>query len=59
MRSCWKFPLCPICPVAAGSKVDPLLVKAGPISNGGSTSDNTVKKVENNLHNSNCSHREE
>jgi len=38
VRSCWKLPLCPIAPMLAGSKMDPLLAKAKPISKGGSTS---------------------
>jgi len=38
MRSCQKLPLCPIAPVPAGSKTDPPMVKAEPISNGGSVS---------------------
>ena len=32
VRSCWKLPLCPIEPMPAGSKTDPLLAKAEPIS---------------------------
>jgi len=38
VRSCEKLPPCLIEPVPAGSKMDPLLAKAKPISDGGSTS---------------------
>ena len=38
MRSCQKLPLCPIKPMPAGSKMDPLLAKAEPISDSGSAS---------------------
>jgi len=38
VRSCKKLPLCLIKPVPAGSKMDPLLANAKPISNSGSTS---------------------
>jgi len=38
VRSCQKLPLCPMEPVPAGSKMDPLLAKAEPISDGGSAS---------------------
>ena len=38
MRSCWKLPPCPIEPMPASSKTDPLLAEAEPISNSGSTS---------------------
>jgi len=38
VRSCQKRPLCPTEPMPAGSKVDPPLAKAEPISVGGSTS---------------------
>ena len=38
VRSCKKLPLDLIKPVLAGSKTDPPLAKAKPISNGGSTS---------------------
>ena len=34
VRSCWKLHLCPIEPMSAGSKTDPLLAKAEPISDG-------------------------
>jgi len=34
VRSCQKLPPCLIEPVPAGSKMDPLLAKAEPISNG-------------------------
>jgi len=44
VRSCWKLPLCLMEPVPAGSKRDPLLGKAKPISNGGSTSEITYLK---------------
>jgi len=37
VRSCKKLPACLIKPVLAGSKMDPLLAKAKPISDGGST----------------------
>ena len=38
VRSCQKLPPCLTEPMPAGSKTDPLLAKAEPISNGGSTS---------------------
>jgi len=38
VRSCEKLPPCPIEPMPAGSKTDPLLAKAKPINNGGSAS---------------------
>jgi len=38
VRSCEKLPPCPIKPVPAGSKMDPPLAKAKPISDGGSAS---------------------
>jgi len=38
VRSCEKLPPCLIKPVLAGSKMDPPLAKAKPISDGGSTS---------------------
>jgi len=38
VRSCEKLPPCLVEPVPAGSKTDPLLAKAKPISDGGSTS---------------------
>jgi len=38
LRSCWKLPLRLIEPIPAISKMDPLLTKAKPISDGGSTS---------------------
>ena len=38
VRSCKKLPPCLIKPVPAGSKMDPPLAKAKPISDGGSTS---------------------
>ena len=38
VRSCKKLPLCLIKPVPAGSKTDPPLAKAKPISDSGSTS---------------------
>jgi len=38
VRSCQKLPLCLIKPVPAGSKRDPPLAKAEPISNSGSAS---------------------
>lgn len=36
MRTCWKFPPCPMEPVAASSSMDPLVAKARPIGGGGS-----------------------
>jgi len=38
VRSCGKLPPCLIKSVPAGSKMDPLLAKARPISDGGSAS---------------------
>ena len=38
VRSCYKLPLCPIEPRPAVFKMDPLLAKAEPISDGGSAS---------------------
>ena len=38
VRSCQKLPLCLIGPMPAGSKMDPLLAKAEPISDSGSAS---------------------
>ena len=38
VRSCQKLPLCPTEPMPAGSKTDPPLAKAEPISDGGSAS---------------------
>jgi len=38
VTSCEKLPPCLIKPVPDGSKKDPLLAKAKPISNGGNTS---------------------
>jgi len=38
VRSCQKLPPCLIKPLLAGSKADPPLPKAKPISNGGSAS---------------------
>jgi len=38
VRSCQKLPQCLIKPVPAGSKMDPPLAKAKPISDGGSAS---------------------
>ena len=38
MRRCQKVPLCLIEPMPANLKVDPLLAKAEPVSDGGSTS---------------------
>ena len=38
MRSCWMLPPCPTEPMQAGSKMDLLLAKAKPISDGGSAS---------------------
>jgi len=60
VRSCQKLPLCPTDPVPAGSKMDPLVAKAQPISNGGSASGITqLKRGEPPLYNGNCSRREE
>jgi len=48
VESCEKLPLCPTEAVPASSKTDPLLAKAEPISNGGSTSGTTqLRKGEN------------
>ena len=41
VRSCWKLPPCPTEPMPAGSKMDPLLAKAEPISDSGSVSGTT------------------
>jgi len=38
VRSCQKLLLCPTEPVPDGSKMDPLLAKAEPISDGGGAS---------------------
>ena len=38
VRSCQKLPPCPTEPMPIGSKTDPLLTKAEPISDGGSAS---------------------
>jgi len=38
VRRCQKLPLCPTEPTPAGSKTDPLLAKAEPTSDSGSTS---------------------
>jgi len=38
VRSCWKLPVCQIKPVPAGSKTDPSLAKAEPISDSVSAS---------------------
>jgi len=38
VRSCEKLPPCLIKPVPAGSKMDPLVPKAEPVSDGGSAS---------------------
>ena len=38
VRSCWKLPPCLIKPVPAGSKMDPLIPKVKPISDGDRTS---------------------
>jgi len=38
VRSCPKLPPCPIESMPAGSKMDPLLAKAKPISDGGCVS---------------------
>ena len=38
VRSCWKLPLCLTEPTPAGSKMDPPLAKAEPISDSGSAS---------------------
>lgn len=59
MRSCQKLLACPVEAMPAGSKRDPLLAKARPISSGGSTSGIAVKKGKEMLHSSDCSQREE
>jgi len=41
VRSCQKLPPCPTEPVPAGSRIDPPLAKAKPISDGGSSSGTT------------------
>jgi len=46
VRSCEKLPPCLIMPVPAGSKTDPSLAKAEPISNGGSASGMTYFRRE-------------
>ena len=38
VRSCWKLPLCSREPIPAGSKTDPPLAKAEPISDSGNAS---------------------
>ena len=38
VRSCERLPSCLTGPMSESSKMDPLLAKAKPISNGGSTS---------------------
>jgi len=58
VRSCWKLPPCPTEPVPAGSRTDPLLAKAEPISDGGSTSGITeLRRGKKLLCNSSCSQR--
>jgi len=62
VRSCQKLPLCLMEPMPAVSKMDPLLAKPEPISNGGSASVITYlggAGKEETLCNSNCSWREE
>jgi len=54
VRRCKKLPLCPIELMPAGSKRDPPMAKAEPISDGGSTSGITYLEGE-----ENCSRREE
>ena len=44
VRSCWKLPLCPMEAVPSDSKMDLLLIKAKPISDG----DNVFKKKKKN-----------
>lgn len=56
VQSFWKLPPCPVKPIPAGSKTDPL-GKAELIREGGSASDNAFKKRKKLLHNS--SQREE
>lgn len=44
MRTCWKLLPCPTEPMPAGSKTDPLLAKAEPNSDSGSTTEiNTLR----------------
>jgi len=59
VRNCQKLPLCLIEPMPAGSKRDPLLAKAEPISNGGRSTGITQLRREKNLRNSICNWREE
>lgn len=56
VRTFWKLLPCPVKPIPAGSKTDPL-GKAELIREGGGASDNTFKKQKKLLHNS--SQREE
>jgi len=52
VRSCWKFPPYLIQPVPAGSKMDPPLAKAEPISDAGSASVITyLRRERKKLHN--------
>ena len=51
VRRCRKFPPCLIEPMPAGSKTDPLLAKAEPISDGGSASGITYLRRGKKLHN--------
>lgn len=47
VRRCWKLLPCPTEPMPAGSKTDPLLAKAEPTSDSGSTSEiNTLRRRE-------------
>lgn len=52
MRSFWKLPSRPVKTIPVSSKTDPPLAKAELISEGGSASDNTLKKRKKLLHNS-------
>lgn len=54
MRRCQKLPICQIEPVPAGSKEDPSLAKARPISDGGSASGRIDFRGQKACSNSNC-----
>jgi len=59
VRRCQKLRLCPTEPVPDGSKTDPLLAKAKPISDGGRTSVITYLRRKKSLHNGTYSGKEE
>jgi len=59
VRRCQKLPPCPTEPMPASSKMDPLLGKAKPSSNGGGISVITWLRRKKPLCNSNCSQIEE